>query len=424
MLRKENLIKTAHTLFLILVLIIPLNLGKHFITRDSYVWGMLVDYLIPTIYLQDIVALLVLLFWIIGGGAKKIKKLSLFSRSEFQIATLFIFSCLFSVFSSQRLVPSFYFWLRLLLYFLLFVFILCEIAVERDFFKILNVVSISIIFVSLLGIFQFTKQGSLFNNYYFFGEQPYSVSTYGIAKETFLGHMVLPSYATFRHPNVLGGFLSIFTLWLVPYLAMRRKYVFAFVLSVIALAMTFSVSAWVSFVVGVLIYLFLLVDPKKTYLKKLKISAVVIAFSLAMLIFPALKLFTTSANPSLFRRSDLLVASYRIAGKYPLFGIGINNFTVLVDNFVPQSPDIRFTQPVHNVFALVLSEAGVFSYTLLVLLILLAVRKQTNPGLFSVLFISLMQLLILFSVDHYFFTANQTFLMLWVILGLVFSTSD
>lgn len=424
MLSKEKLIKVSHKLFLILILVIPFNLGKHFIINDSYVWGILVDYLIPTIYLQDILVSLILISWVIGGGAKKIKDLCLFSRREVQISTLFVFSCLFSVFSAQRVVPSLYFWIRLLLYFLLFVYILCEVSLEKNFFKILNAVSASIIFVSLLGIAQFIKQGSLFNNYYFFGEQPYSFSTYGIAKEAFLGHLIVPSYATFRHPNVLGGFLSVSLLWLVPYIKRSRKYVSSFTIGTLALALTFSVFALISFIVGIFIYLFLLVDPKIVYFKKIRISAVVVAFCLGMLAFPGLKSFTKSSNPSLFRRSDLLIASYKVASKYPLFGVGINNFTSLVDNFAPKSTDLRFTQPVHNVFALILSETGVFSYTLFVVFILLAIGKQINPGLFNVLFVSLMQLLILFSVDHYFFTANQTLLMLWVVLGLAFSNSD
>ncbi len=421
---KEKLIKIYHGLFLIIVFIIPFNLGKHFIINDSYVWGILVDYLIPTVYLQDILVFLVLVFWVVSGNVKKVKSLSLISKREVQISTLFVFSCLFSVLSAQRLVPSLYFWIRLLLYFLLFIFILCEVCVEKRFFKILNVVSASVIFVSLLGVFQFIKQGSLFNNYYFFGEQPYSLSTYGIAKETFLGHFVVPSYATFRHSNVLGGFLSIFLLWLLPYLRGNRRYFFAFSVGVLALACTFSASAWASFIAGIFIYLFLLIDPKKAYFKKIEVSGVVIAFCLGMLVFPGLRSLTKFSNPSLFRRSDLLIASYKIAAAYPLFGVGINNFTIMVDAFAPESTDLRFTQPVHNVFALTLSETGVFSYTLFVIFILLAVKKQTTPGLFNVLFISLMQLLILFSADHYFLTANQTLLMLWVVLGLTFSHSD
>ena len=421
---KEKLINLSQKLFLITVLIIPLNLGKHFITTHSYVWGLLVDYLIPTLYLQDVLVILTLVFWILGGGTKKIKDLNLLSRGYVQVAILFVFSCLFSVFSAQRILPSLYFWVRLLLYFIFFVYILCEISVERNFFKILNTVSISVVFVSLLGIAQFVKQGSVFNSYYFFGEQPYSFSTYGIAKESFLGYLVVPAYATFRHPNVLGGFLGIFLLWLVPYIRSNRKYLFSFIVGILALTFTFSVSAWVSFSIGILMYFLLITNPNNIYFKKIKISGVAVAFCLVMLAFTGLQFLNNSPNPSLFRRSDLLVASYKMTAKYPLFGVGINNFTVMVDNFAPKSTDIRFTQPVHNVFALILSETGVFSYTLFIIFVLLAVRKQINPGLFNVLFISLVQLLILFSVDHYFWTANQTFLMLWLILGLAFSHGD
>jgi hypothetical protein len=424
MLRKESLIKLSHELFTILVLLIPFNLGKHFIIRDAYVWGVLVDYLVPTIYIQDILIILILFVWVVGGGVSKARLLSLFSRVDFQVATVFVFSCLFSVLSAQRFLPALYFWIRLLIYFLLFIFILCEISIKKHFFKFLSILSISITFISLLGIIQFVKQGSLFNNYYFFGEQPYSFSTYGIAKESFFGRLVVPSYATFRHPNVLGGFLSVFLLWLVPYLKGNKKYIFAFSVGVLALMCSFSVSAWVAFAIGIIVYFLLLTIPNTNYLRKIKILGFTVAFCLTMLTLPGLSLLNNSPNPSFFRRSDLLISSYKMAATYPLFGVGINNFTVLIDNFAPRSTDLRFTQPVHNVFALVFSETGLFSYTLFIVLVFMAVRRQLDNGLFNVLFISLIQLLVLFSADHYFITANQTFLAMWVILGMSFSIPD
>ena len=50
-LNKENLDKLV---FYLLIIFLPINLGKHFEILDSYVWGFLSDYLIPTVYVQDI----------------------------------------------------------------------------------------------------------------------------------------------------------------------------------------------------------------------------------------------------------------------------------------------------------------------------------------------------------------------------------
>ena len=48
-----------------------------------------------------------------------------------------------------------------------------------------------------------------------------------------------------------------------------------------------------------------------------------------------------------------------------LFGVGLNNFTVFVDKYNYDSSDIRFSQPVHNIFLLIFSESGVFAFLLI-----------------------------------------------------------
>lgn len=421
MLTKEKLINITKILFQILIFLIPLNLGKHFITTDSYVWGTLVDYLIPTLYVQDILVGVLLLTWFFSGFLSRAKILNLFSRREIQFSTLFVFSCLFSVISSQRVIPSIYFWFRMFLYFLLSIYIISEISLEKYFFRLLNLVSLSVLLLSLLGIGQFIKQGSVFNNYLFFGEQPYSFSTWGVAIENVFGNKVIPSYGTFRHPNIFGGFLSIFLLWILPYLRKSRKYLVSFLVGSLVLLFTFSVSAWVSFGAGIFIYLVLSINSTKVLVSKLKLTLLTAFFCVAMLVAPLLLSFQKSPNPSFFRRSDLLVSSYRVFAKSPLFGVGLNNFTILVDLHVPNSSDLRFTQPVHNVFALLLTETGVFSFSLFLILLYLAFRKLINPSFFNILFISFIQMLLLSSVDHYLFTINQTFLVFWLIFGLTFS---
>ena len=52
----------AKKLFFLLILLLPLNLGKHFVIKDSYVLGLLIDYLIPTIFVQDILVFLIILY--------------------------------------------------------------------------------------------------------------------------------------------------------------------------------------------------------------------------------------------------------------------------------------------------------------------------------------------------------------------------
>ena len=50
-------------IFALILLFLPVNLAKHFVFNFCYVDGILVDYLIPTIYLTDILIWCLLGFW-------------------------------------------------------------------------------------------------------------------------------------------------------------------------------------------------------------------------------------------------------------------------------------------------------------------------------------------------------------------------
>jgi len=54
-------IQISKILFFVLIAVLPVNLGKHFEFSGAYVYGNLVDYLVPALYPQDILALVLLL---------------------------------------------------------------------------------------------------------------------------------------------------------------------------------------------------------------------------------------------------------------------------------------------------------------------------------------------------------------------------
>ena len=117
---KTKLVKISKFLYFVLLFILPINLGKHFEIFDSYVGGVLVDYLVPTVFVQDILVVLIIFFWILSGGLKKVLcERDLLKKRYVQYSTLFVFSLFLSTLNSARFVPSIYAWLRLFLYFLL-----------------------------------------------------------------------------------------------------------------------------------------------------------------------------------------------------------------------------------------------------------------------------------------------------------------
>jgi hypothetical protein len=419
MILKNKLLRLSRYLFNVLVILLPLNLGKHFEIISSYVWGILIDYLIPTIYVQDIIVILIIALWVLSGGFKRLfsKEINIFERKEVQLSTLFVFSVFLSVLESIRFIPSLYAYIRLLIYFLLFIYILSEIPVEDYFFKILRFFSFSIIFLSVLAVAQYIGQGSVFDNYLILGEQPYSASTFDVAKKSFLGVNVIPAYGLFRHPNIFGGYLSILLIWFATFLKKRKYFILVFIFGTIALFLTFSIISWLVFIFGLFIHLFFLRNPTDIVIKKKLTVLLVFIISVFLIVVPALRLLKNSPDPSVFRRMNFARASYRMIGDYPLFGVGWNNSTVLMDEYNFETRDIRFVQPVHNIFLLVFSESGVFSFLLFIGFLYFSAKKLINSSYFHLFLISYLQIILLGSFDHYFLTINQTLLLFWIVLG-------
>jgi hypothetical protein len=310
---------------------------------------------------------------------------------------LFLFAVLLSALGAETLFPAISAFTRILLYFLFFYYVAFKFEPVRDFIPTIRILSISVFFTALLALLQWFNQGAIFNNYLVFGEQPYNFSTYGVVRENLLDSTVIPSYGTFRHPNILGGFLAITLLWLLVMVPESKFVTLSFIVGTFALLTTFGYYAFFAFLLGI-IFLFL---NKKI---SLIVTLAVAFFSLTLPLF-------TFSSVSLERRAWLLDRAYTLIYKNPLFGIGLNSFS--------QFPvETRFNQPVHNVFILILVECGVLAFILFAVFLGSTLTKASKYRLF---FTSLLQMVLLFSFDHYFLTIHQTLLLFLLTCGIVYS---
>jgi len=415
------MIKTSKKIFYLLVLFLPVNLGKHFEILDSYVWGLVVDYLVPTIYVQDILVVIILLFWVLEKGVpKKETLIRLLNTKYIQVLIFFLFSTLLSVLTAQRFIPSIYAFIRLFLYTGLFLYVVYEVKLENDFYKIVSLVSYAIIFLGVLGTAQFLNQGSVFNNYLFLGEQPYSASTWGAVREEVFGVAKVASYGLFKHPNTFGGFLAIVLIWVYTCIKRNKRFVIPFLIGTLALTLTFSYTAWVCLLIG--LFLTSLIKSQWCGLRKTLLISLV-GFSILMTFLPIIRELNPElySHPSFYRRSNLIIGAKRMIEERPLFGVGLNNFTLLIDTHMPVFSDLRFTQPVHNVFLLLFSEIGILGFVFFVLFIFYISRRLIRFRFLDILLVSFIQILFLFSWDHYFLTQHQTHLLFWLVIGLIFS---
>ncbi len=414
---------TEGLVFGLALALLPVNLAKHFIFNFCYVEGILVDYLIPTIYLTDILIGTLLFLGLFrflrckqyhGTYPSIITQgtLSMSNGYRGTSRTSKVFVALglgiitvagLSVFKALNQPAAVYKWLKLVEYILFAFYVSKHIDLKKDFSTIVRLLSIGVLFQSVLVIAQWFKQGSIFG-FWFLGENKYTVSTPGIAILDFTGIRKARPYGTFPHPNVLGGYLAIILPWIfymglkevkgIKEIKRKRFYFLTLTFGLVALFLSFSRSAWVVAVLG-LLALF----PSSLY------SSFMILNSLSFL-----------------RRAELNWIALEIIKDHPLFGVGLNNFTVAMSQYGKVSGWTRFLQPAHNVYLLIASEIGLIGLIVFLCLLFSAFRlllKKKN----YLLLISLTQIILLCFVDHYFWTLPQTSLLFWLLVGIVFSSA-
>lgn len=412
--------------FYLCILFIPTQLGLHLWPSWSFILGRRVDYLSPTLFVTDILILLLLVSWLIesvSGGwyfVSRIWKKKNELNTVFFIL-LFLFACLNIMFAANRPV-ALYHWMKVLEFTLLVWYI---VKTKPNLSHISYFVSLAIIYSSILAIWQFVLQRSVGGLWWVLGERTFSNATSGIAQIPIcVFHsggcpLFLRSYATFPHPNVLGGFLAV-TIPLILNLQ-RHARLFKFMkwitigLGMIALSLTFSRSAWA---VGAILIIWTVIQNKRRApggtRQVLKLFGIFLVVCIGS--FAAFSLHAT--DESVVVREQLNSAAIKIWHSASLTGVGLGNFLVTLPTYLP-SRTVYFLQPVHNIYLLLLSEVGVVGIGMLVCIVAFILnhgKKQNMPPL-SIRY-SLLALLILGLVDHYPVTLQQGQLLLTLFIGL------
>jgi O-antigen ligase len=397
-------------LFYIILLALPLNLGKHFIFDFSYSEGALIDYALPTVYVQDLLILLFLVLHVVLCRTLPKKSIYLLPL---------ILLLLLNILTSANIFASVYFASRLVIY-SFFALISTKYLKKISGKALILLLVISISSISLLALTQWVLQHSLFNNYIFFGEQPYFFLTPGILHHTFLGDSVIPPYAIFKHPNVLGGYLSIALVSLVLLLISYTKVIstglslFLFIsvlLGTLIVFLTFSYSAWLSFFLGIcFVYL-------SNYNRRIAmvIMPLVVTFVFILGMFGFFSASLGISSNSLSRRLVLIQSSAHLFTSSPYFGTGLNTNAFLIKDTPFFVREVNFFQPVHNIYWLLLSEGGLVLFIPFIILVLYSYLKSLKINIF--VSVTLSQFLLLGVFDHYLLTSHQMLLLVLLTLA-------
>jgi O-antigen ligase len=409
--KKQNKLKKLQQyIFNLILLLLPANLAFHYIQPWSYVQGILIDYLIPTLYLTDILIMALLVFWLAEFLVLKHKSINF--KFLIFLAIPFSFYFIYSRFYALNSQAGLYKLIKLT-EFVLFGYFIAKKGVG---FINLQIISLSVIWQAGLSLIQWLKQSSLIG-YLNFGEQPFSTSTLEVKKISLFGQLKVLPMGTFTHPNVLAGFLFLYIIFILFLAGKKLDFLekSALVLGSLSLFLTFSWLTILLFLAAVFIYALKQKDSKHISFKAL----IGFSFIFVLTIVVSLALLDPA---SISRRIKLSEISIKMWSSSPLFGIGLNNFVVQMEDFGRIYANYRFLQPVHNVYLLLLSESGIIGLALFfyILSIIFKGIKKLNfifkLGLFS--------WLLLFCFDHYFISLQQGLLMTSLLLGIAINLAS
>lgn len=369
------------------------------------------------------------------------KRLAVFIQKQQNISFIFyvIISC--ALFTSLLILPTQDAPLALYQSLKLLEYILLGLYITTSKIKLKNLIlpiALSIVFESSIALSQWIRQTSIGGWIYWFGERSFYASTPGIALVDIKGSLYLRPYGTLPHPNVLGGFLALsltaitFVIVSVTSQAKSKKKGITllvigtcYVLGILALCITFSLSAVVSYATGIAL-IGLYVWKNKEFSKKLKyiflgffIVAVCITSAVAWT-----KLTSLQTAKDVQIRVNLNSIALQMFVEKPINGSGINSFIPNLQKYKTTESSLRSIQPVHNIYLLILAETGLIGVTIFMYVIFKCFQEYFNKeNMWSkkwIGFVLLSQLLIIGMVDHYFLTLQQGQLMTVLVISLAF----
>jgi len=420
------------TALFLLIFSLPFQFGYHFWPNWAYLSGFKIDYLSPAIYLTDILILIYLFIryfhqflfflpsrFVIPSGVEG----SLFKpqnnlKNNRLLIVVFLGLIILNIIFSLNPIITFLAWVRFLFYSL---FLLTLIREPNLRSKIILPFTLSLFLIISLEIGQFLKQSSLNGLFYYLGERTFDLATPNIAKidlNNFLRFLnfkflilnyglILRPYSTFSHPNSLAGYLLVS---LIILKLIKSQSVWLKRLIYLVIIFTFSKAAITSLLV-ILIISNLTSIIQKNILKTFLLTCILIS------LFPLIPLPNLPFNfsSSILSRLYLGPATFSIIANHLIFGIGLNNYLLGLNNFLSPSQIFVYSlQPVHSLILLITSELGLSG-----LILLMIIMKKINRYLNSEMIMLIIIVLITGSVDHYWWTLPQNKLILILFLALI-----
>lgn len=304
-------------------------------------------------------------------------------------------------------------------------------------FKIFTFIFILSIFLQgILGINQFLTQSITSNKW--LGISSHLAWQGGTSVVETSSERFLRAYGGMAHPNILGGFLTIAILLAIgAYLKSTTKEIFwryflliSIFTNFFSLIVTFSRSAFIALLMGLLLFYIYYVYNKKSLPTKNLLLFIALFVFIGIFFFLSLdnlfiNRFTGASRleqKSISERTVFIQEAQKIIIQKPIFGTGLGGYTsfLIQNNNIPK--EVWQIQPVHNIYFLIFAELGIIGFSFFMFIVIFVVsdflesftKENINRVIFSIIIISL---LILSIFDHWIWTTHSGIIIFWILLG-------
>ena len=403
----RNFVVFEKYLTILLLFLLPTQLGFHFWPSWAFVFGIRVDLLAPALYLTDVLVLLLILL-----------NLNIFKNFKKYFLIILVFAIINTFYSSSP-AESVYRWVKIIEFSYLGFYFAKQNLLK--FSSIIQTLFFSSIAFSLIGIFQFIKNGTIGGLLYYLGERSFNSGTPGIALVSLNGAEYLRAYSTFSHPNSLAGFLGAVIFFILLSGKLKKNLLNFLGVSIILVCflLSFSVSAYLGVFLAFSFYLFSGNRKPFKWIVAIYLFLSIVGSLLLPLSAPWILKTFPSVGQNISQRLDLVYIAGSMVSQRFLLGEGLGAFIVNLSVFKGIFSYSWLLQPVHNLFLLVFSETGILGLLAFCFLIYKTLVTQLKT---KTLFLLLPLIFIIFTglFDHYTLTLQQNMLLFSIFIGLSF----
>ena len=417
--------KIKRFLWGILLITIPINIDKNFFLNNSHTGG--VEGLVISVW--SLVLLSLYIIWLIEYWTVKKEKIHYFSRAIIPLGILLVISII-SLSKSVVIDLSLFQIFQFLKVFLLFFYIANNVRTEKDYNFILFILFITLFFEMCLGYYQ-----RITNDYIDLGifsdakqrkaRELGTVTILGVSGTMSGGHP-FADYLTLVLSVLLASLISKGKLFL------KVIYLILFTSGIPLIIFTISRGGWSGFIIGLSLFLVLkLILSKNKLLNVVKILAlvsitVIFIFSFREIIFNRIYGDDSGSAES---RIPMMEIGYEVIKPNPILGVGINNYTVVMEKYDPTGLTYLYKHPVHNIYLHLAAEIGIpgliaFLWFIITLYVYaLKYLKKSNEFFVNQTLGILMGITAL--LVHGFVNsatiATNPYILFWVYAGLIFA---